>query len=58
MHTTHKRTWSNFNCLCSIFNIRSAKAYLATPVHGHYEEILSEGNTLVIFICEKSNMVA
>ncbi|CAL9004785.1 unnamed protein product, partial [Prunus brigantina] len=37
--------------------IRSAKPYLATPgatVHGHYGEILSEGDTLVTFIYEKS----
>nr|YP_010549410.1 RNA polymerase beta'' subunit [Anubias barteri]UYL25811.1 RNA polymerase beta'' subunit [Anubias barteri]UYL25895.1 RNA polymerase beta'' subunit [Anubias barteri] len=37
--------------------IRSAKPYLATPgatVHGHYGEILREGNTLVTFIYEKS----
>ena len=37
--------------------IRSGKSYLATPgatVHGHYGEILSEGDTLVTFIYEKS----
>nr|YP_009529857.1 RNA polymerase beta' subunit [Lozanella enantiophylla]AXX77136.1 RNA polymerase beta' subunit [Lozanella enantiophylla] len=37
--------------------IRLAKPYLATPgatVHGHYGEILSEGDTLVTFIYEKS----
>nr|QGX06134.1 RNA polymerase beta subunit [Dracaena hokouensis] len=37
--------------------IRSAKPYLATPgatVHGHYGETLSEGDTLVTFIYEKS----
>ena len=37
--------------------IRSAKLYLATPgatVHGHYGEILSEGDPLVTFIYEKS----
>nr|YP_010401545.1 RNA polymerase beta'' subunit [Arisaema heterophyllum]QZI85498.1 RNA polymerase beta'' subunit [Arisaema heterophyllum]UQT69233.1 RNA polymerase beta'' subunit [Arisaema heterophyllum] len=37
--------------------IRSAKPYLATPgatVHGHYGEILHEGDTLVTFIYEKS----
>jgi len=37
--------------------IRSAKPYLATPgakVHGHYSEILYEGDTLVTFIYEKS----
>nr|QWY85600.1 RNA polymerase beta'' subunit [Afzelia africana] len=37
--------------------IRSANPYLATPgatVHGHYGEILYEGNTLVTFIYEKS----
>lgn len=37
--------------------IRSAKPYLATPgatVHGHYGEILCEGDTLVTFIYEKS----
>nr|YP_010984526.1 RNA polymerase beta'' subunit [Kirengeshoma koreana]WOK78595.1 RNA polymerase beta'' subunit [Kirengeshoma koreana] len=37
--------------------IRSAKPYLATPgatVHGHYGQILSEGDTLVTFIYEKS----
>nr|YP_008964857.1 RNA polymerase beta'' subunit [Schwalbea americana]CDJ38609.1 RNA polymerase beta'' subunit [Schwalbea americana] len=37
--------------------IRSAKPYLATPgatVHGHYGEILSEGDTLITFIYEKS----
>ncbi|KAG5383806.1 hypothetical protein IGI04_035276 [Brassica rapa subsp. trilocularis] len=37
--------------------IRSAKPYLATPgakVHGHYREILYEGDTLVTFIYEKS----
>nr|YP_009940203.1 RNA polymerase beta'' subunit [Corallodiscus flabellatus]QNZ89122.1 RNA polymerase beta'' subunit [Corallodiscus flabellatus] len=37
--------------------IRSAKAYLATPgatVHGHYGEILYEGDTLITFIYEKS----
>nr|QFQ33675.1 RNA polymerase beta' subunit-2 [Oreocharis mileensis] len=37
--------------------IRPAKAYLATPgatVHGHYGEILYEGDTLITFIYEKS----
>jgi DNA-directed RNA polymerase subunit beta' len=37
--------------------IRSAKPYLAIPgatVHGHYGEILYEGDTLVTFIYEKS----
>nr|ATL60260.1 RNA polymerase beta'' subunit [Hillia triflora] len=37
--------------------IRSAKPYLATPgatVHGHYGEILYEGDILVTFIYEKS----
>nr|YP_009967332.1 RNA polymerase beta'' subunit [Carlephyton glaucophyllum]QIS89419.1 RNA polymerase beta'' subunit [Carlephyton glaucophyllum] len=37
--------------------IRSAKPFLATPgatVHGHYGEILHEGDTLVTFIYEKS----
>ena len=37
--------------------IRSAKPYLATlgaTVHGHYGEILYEGDTLVTFIYEKS----
>nr|QHN54933.1 RNA polymerase beta'' subunit [Anchomanes hookeri] len=37
--------------------IRSAKPYLATPgatVHGHYGEILHEGDTLVTFLYEKS----
>nr|YP_009500563.1 RNA polymerase b''-subunit [Plagiorhegma dubium]AWT58282.1 RNA polymerase b''-subunit [Plagiorhegma dubium]QBZ77630.1 RNA polymerase beta'' subunit [Plagiorhegma dubium] len=37
--------------------IRSAKPFLATPgatVHGHYGEILYEGDTLVTFIYEKS----
>uniref|UniRef100_A0A1P8D768 DNA-directed RNA polymerase subunit beta'' n=2 Tax=Sambucus williamsii TaxID=180062 RepID=A0A1P8D768_9DIPS len=37
--------------------IRSAKPYLATPgatVHGHYGEILYQGDTLVTFIYEKS----
>nr|QBE87553.1 RNA polymerase beta' subunit [Limeum aethiopicum] len=37
--------------------IRSAKPYLATPgatVHGHYGEIIYEGDTLVTFIYEKS----
>nr|YP_009694557.1 RpoC2 [Eucnide grandiflora]QEJ82460.1 RpoC2 [Eucnide grandiflora] len=37
--------------------IRSANPYLATPgatVHGHYGEILYEGDTLVTFIYEKS----
>ena len=37
--------------------IRSAKPYLATPgatVHGHYGEIINEGDTLVTFIYEKS----
>ncbi|GLT24769.1 hypothetical protein GCM10007933_42660 [Zoogloea oryzae] len=37
--------------------IRSAKPYLATPgatVHGHYGEILYEGDTLLTFIYEKS----
>nr|YP_010407642.1 RNA polymerase beta'' subunit [Allium triquetrum]URF20523.1 RNA polymerase beta'' subunit [Allium triquetrum]UZP47117.1 RNA polymerase beta'' subunit [Allium triquetrum] len=37
--------------------IRSAKPYLATPgatIHGHYGETLSEGDTLVTFIYEKS----
>uniref|UniRef100_UPI0030E1DCF0 RNA polymerase beta'' subunit n=1 Tax=Herniaria glabra TaxID=115624 RepID=UPI0030E1DCF0 len=37
--------------------IRSAKPYLATPgatVHGHYGEIIYEGETLVTFIYEKS----
>ena len=37
--------------------IRSAKSYLATPgatVHGHYREILYEGDTFVTFIYEKS----
>nr|YP_010599364.1 RNA polymerase beta'' subunit [Primulina renifolia]WAL03741.1 RNA polymerase beta'' subunit [Primulina renifolia] len=37
--------------------IRPAKTYLATPgatVHGHYGEILYEGDTLITFIYEKS----
>nr|YP_010027261.1 RNA polymerase beta'' subunit [Oreocharis cotinifolia]QOS04336.1 RNA polymerase beta'' subunit [Oreocharis cotinifolia] len=37
--------------------IRPTKAYLATPgatVHGHYGEILYEGDTLITFIYEKS----
>nr|QWY88612.1 RNA polymerase beta'' subunit [Lovoa swynnertonii] len=37
--------------------LRSANPYLATPgatVHGHYGEILYEGDTLVTFIYEKS----
>nr|YP_009092673.1 RNA polymerase beta' subunit [Eustrephus latifolius]AIR12509.1 RNA polymerase beta' subunit [Eustrephus latifolius] len=37
--------------------IRSAKPYLATPeatVHGHYGESLSQGDTLLSFIYEKS----
>nr|YP_009716039.1 RNA polymerase beta' subunit [Suaeda glauca]QGL09164.1 RNA polymerase beta' subunit [Suaeda glauca]UQK97008.1 RNA polymerase subunit beta [Suaeda salsa] len=37
--------------------IRASKAYLATPgatVHGHYGEIIYEGDTLVTFIYEKS----
>ncbi|KAI3838447.1 hypothetical protein MKX03_013211 [Papaver bracteatum] len=37
--------------------VKSAKPYLATPgatVHGHYGETLSEGDTLVTFIYEKS----
>nr|YP_010737578.1 RNA polymerase beta'' subunit [Filipendula camtschatica]WEQ71708.1 RNA polymerase beta'' subunit [Filipendula camtschatica] len=37
--------------------IRSAQPYLATPgstVHGHYGEILSEGDTLITVIYEKS----
>nr|YP_009556739.1 RNA polymerase beta subunit [Stegnosperma cubense]QBC70180.1 RNA polymerase beta subunit [Stegnosperma cubense] len=37
--------------------IRLAKPYLATPgatVHGHYGEIIYEGDTLVTFIYEKS----
>nr|YP_010614934.1 RNA polymerase beta'' subunit [Barleria repens]WAS33096.1 RNA polymerase beta'' subunit [Barleria repens] len=37
--------------------IRSAKPYLATPgatVHGHYGEILYQGDTLITFIYEKS----
>nr|WOC90905.1 RNA polymerase beta'' subunit [Utricularia arenaria] len=37
--------------------IRLAKPYLATPgatVHGHYGEILHEGDTLITFIYEKS----
>nr|YP_010281517.1 RNA polymerase beta'' subunit [Epilobium sikkimense]UKH50812.1 RNA polymerase beta'' subunit [Epilobium sikkimense] len=37
--------------------IRSAKPYLATPgatVHGHYGEILYDGDTVVTFIYEKS----
>nr|YP_007353905.1 RNA polymerase beta'' subunit [Tectona grandis]QVL26963.1 RNA polymerase beta'' subunit [Tectona grandis]CCP47120.1 RNA polymerase beta'' subunit [Tectona grandis]CCP47209.1 RNA polymerase beta'' subunit [Tectona grandis]CCP47298.1 RNA polymerase beta'' subunit [Tectona grandis] len=37
--------------------MRSAKPYLATPgatVHGHYGEILYEGDTLITFIYEKS----
>nr|YP_010146401.1 RNA polymerase beta'' subunit [Lagotis brevituba]QQO99333.1 RNA polymerase beta'' subunit [Lagotis brevituba] len=37
--------------------IRSAKPYLATPgatVHGHYGQILYEGDTLITFIYEKS----
>nr|YP_010447624.1 RNA polymerase beta'' subunit [Lactoris fernandeziana]DAZ89758.1 TPA_asm: RNA polymerase beta'' subunit [Lactoris fernandeziana] len=37
--------------------IRSAKPHLATPgatVHGHYGEILDEGDTLITFIYEKS----
>ncbi|KAG5103919.1 hypothetical protein JHK82_040889 [Glycine max] len=39
------------------YGIRSANPYLATPgatVHGHYGEILSEGDILVTFIYEKS----
>jgi DNA-directed RNA polymerase subunit beta' len=41
----------------SSFVIRSAKPYLVTPgttVHGHYGEILYEGNTLITFLYEKS----
>nr|YP_010873914.1 RNA polymerase beta'' subunit [Justicia grossa]WGV35304.1 RNA polymerase beta'' subunit [Justicia grossa] len=37
--------------------IRSAKPYLATPgatVHGHYGEILYQGDTLITFLYEKS----
>uniref|UniRef100_UPI00315DDA18 RNA polymerase beta'' subunit n=1 Tax=Plantago rigida TaxID=101994 RepID=UPI00315DDA18 len=37
--------------------IRSAKPYLATPgatVHGHYGQILHEGDTFITFIYEKS----
>nr|YP_009522773.1 RNA polymerase beta' subunit [Vicia sepium]AXQ37226.1 RNA polymerase beta' subunit [Vicia sepium] len=37
--------------------IRSANSYLATPestIHGHYGEILSQGDILVTFIYEKS----
>nr|YP_010725377.1 RNA polymerase beta'' subunit [Deinostema violacea]WDY12277.1 RNA polymerase beta'' subunit [Deinostema violacea] len=37
--------------------IRAAKPYLATPgatVHGHYGEILYEGDTLITFLYEKS----
>nr|YP_010207167.1 RNA polymerase beta'' subunit [Vatica xishuangbannaensis]UAX24116.1 RNA polymerase beta'' subunit [Vatica xishuangbannaensis] len=37
--------------------IRSAKTFLATPgatVHGHYGEIVYEGDTLVTFLYEKS----
>ncbi|GLU24579.1 hypothetical protein SLE2022_404980 [Rubroshorea leprosula] len=37
--------------------IRSAKTFLATPgatVHGHYGEIIYEGDTLVTFLYEKS----
>nr|YP_010994262.1 RNA polymerase beta'' subunit [Prostanthera althoferi x Prostanthera campbellii]YP_010994349.1 RNA polymerase beta'' subunit [Prostanthera campbellii]WOZ12215.1 RNA polymerase beta'' subunit [Prostanthera althoferi x Prostanthera campbellii]WOZ12389.1 RNA polymerase beta'' subunit [Prostanthera campbellii]WOZ12476.1 RNA polymerase beta'' subunit [Prostanthera campbellii]WOZ12998.1 RNA polymerase beta'' subunit [Prostanthera campbellii] len=37
--------------------IRSAKPYLATPgatLHGHYGQILYEGDTLITFIYEKS----
>nr|WVH39599.1 RNA polymerase beta'' subunit [Cleistocactus hyalacanthus] len=37
--------------------IRSAKPYLVTPgtkVHGHYGEIIYEGDTLVTFLYEKS----
>jgi DNA-directed RNA polymerase subunit beta' len=37
--------------------LRLAKPYLTTPgatVHGHYGEILYEGDTLVTFIYEKS----
>nr|YP_009722405.1 RNA polymerase beta'' subunit [Hemiphragma heterophyllum]QGN73543.1 RNA polymerase beta'' subunit [Hemiphragma heterophyllum]QGN73629.1 RNA polymerase beta'' subunit [Hemiphragma heterophyllum] len=37
--------------------IRSAKPYLATPgatVHGHYGQILYQGDTLITFIYEKS----
>ncbi|GFQ02314.1 DNA-directed RNA polymerase subunit beta'' [Phtheirospermum japonicum] len=36
--------------------IRSAKPYLATPgatIHGHYGEILHEGDTLITSIYEK-----
>ncbi|KAL2224403.1 UNVERIFIED_CONTAM: DNA-directed RNA polymerase subunit beta [Sesamum indicum] len=46
---------TNTNPFSSI--IRSAKPYLATPgatVHGHYGEILYEGDTLITFIYEKS----
>ncbi|KAK7835673.1 dna-directed rna polymerase subunit beta'' [Quercus suber] len=41
----------------SLHKIKLAKAYLATlgaTVHGHYGEILYEGDTLVAFIYEKS----
>ncbi|KAG6403333.1 hypothetical protein SASPL_135550 [Salvia splendens] len=40
-----------------LIEYRGAKPYLATPgatVHGHYGEILYEGDTLITFIYEKS----
>ncbi|KAL2898532.1 DNA-directed RNA polymerase subunit beta'' [Bienertia sinuspersici] len=47
LHTATSLNWEKI----------SAKAYLATPgatVHGHYGEIIYEGDTLVTFIYEKS----
>uniref|UniRef100_A0A1Y3BU10 Uncharacterized protein n=1 Tax=Helianthus annuus TaxID=4232 RepID=A0A1Y3BU10_HELAN len=53
----HLKIRSSSNSQVDSVVIRSAKPYLATPgatVHGHYGEILYEGDTLVTFIYEKS----
>lgn len=56
MRTTHKKIGIRSVHIDSIV-IRLAKPYLASPgttVHGHYGEILYEGDTLVRFHYEKS----
>nr|YP_010974815.1 RNA polymerase beta'' subunit [Muellerina celastroides]WNR57456.1 RNA polymerase beta'' subunit [Muellerina celastroides] len=53
----HKKSGQVLIVQISFVVIRAAQPYLATPgatVHGHYGEILYEGNTLVTFLYEKS----
>nr|YP_010468024.1 RNA polymerase beta'' subunit [Bituminaria bituminosa]UVF30629.1 RNA polymerase beta'' subunit [Bituminaria bituminosa] len=53
----HQKSGQILSVQMDSVGIRSANPYLATPgatVHGHYGEILSEGDILVTFIYEKS----